>query len=193
MAYYTSELINKILKNEKAREILGWLPPVYSDAYVFLWLLQVIGVSIDDMESWALEYGKQAVPQTATWSIPYWEERYGILSNSSLTTQQRRNQIVNKRRTRAPMPPKKVEDIITNITNVPTKIKENTGKNQFIVDCIGYITPGMRRQVEKEIDRLKPSHLIYTITSSIYHDTGITNYMAGASSVRKIYEVKEVV
>lgn len=192
MAYYTSDLINEILRSEKAKEILSWLPPVYSDAYVFLWLLEQIGISLGHMEKWSEEYALQTVPQTATWSVPYWEERYGILPNENLTLEQRRRQVVNKRIIRAPIIPYKLEEIITNITGLPTKIEENTGKNHFTVTCIGYMNPATRKAVRKEIDKAKPSHLIYALKSSIFFDAEVTKYAAAAASIRKIYNVQEV-
>ena len=70
MEYYSSERIEEILKSDKAREILGWFPPVYSDAYVFLWLLEEVGMSLSRLEQWAREFAEQVIPQTATWSLP---------------------------------------------------------------------------------------------------------------------------
>ena len=192
MGYYTSELIEEILKSKKAKEILDWFPPVYSDAYVFLWLLQEVGSSIGRMENWAEEFADQVMPQRATWSLPYWEERYGLIPNENLSQQQRRNQIVNKRRTRAPMPPKKIEDIITNITGIETKIEENTGKNHFTVVCGGYIPNRVLQTVKKELNKIKPTHLIYTVTASIFYDAELSKYLAGAFSVGKIYNIEEV-
>lgn len=192
MEYYTSETIEEILTSEKAREILGWFPAVYSDAYVFLWMLQEVGASIERMEQWAEDFAAQIVPQTATWSMPYWEERYGIISNESLSLQQRRNQVVNKRRTRAPMPPKKIEDIISNLTGIKTKIEENTGRNHFTVISSGYIPPGLMKMVRKELNQLKPSHLIYDIISAIFHDVSGVRYTACAAGVFKVYQIKEV-
>ena len=91
------------------------------------------------------------------------------------------------------MPPKKIEDIITNITGIETKIEENTGKNHFTVVCGGYIPPAIMKSVRREINRLKPSHLIYKIISSIFYEIGITKYIASAASIFKTYTVKEVV
>ena len=85
MEYYSSEQIEEILKSEKAREILGWFPPVYSDAYVFLWLLEETGESIERMQQWAEEFAQQVMPQSATWTLPLWEERYGIPSGEKLS------------------------------------------------------------------------------------------------------------
>lgn len=191
--YYTSETINEILKSPKAREILGWLPPVYSDAYVFLWILEEVGASIDRLEDWTKEFTAQVMPQTATWSLPYWEERYGLITNDNLSTKQRRNQVINKRRARAPMPPGKVEEIVANMTGIKTKIQENTGKNHFTVVCSGYIPPKVMNSVRRELNKLKPSHLIYTIISSIFYETKATKYAACAVSLMKNYLVEEVV
>lgn len=191
--YYTSETINEILKSPKAMEILGWLPPVYSDAYVFLWLLEEVGASIDRLAAWTEEFAAQVMPQTATWSLPYWEERYGLIANNNLSTQQRRNQVINRRRTRAPMPPGKVEEIVANMTGIKTKIQENTGKNQFTVVCSGYIPPKVMNSVRRELNKLKPSHLIYKIISSIFYETGGVKYTACAVSLMKKYLLEEVV
>lgn len=192
MEYYSSEQIEEILKSEKAREILGWFPPVYSDAYVFLWLLEETGESIERMQQWAEEFAQQVMPQSATWTLPLWEERYGIPSGEKLSLSQRRNQIVNRRRTRAPMPPAKIEAIITNLTGVATRIEENTGKNKFTVVCKGYIPPEIMKAVRRELNKLKPSHLIYQIISSIFYDASAMQYQAAAAGILKIYEVKEV-
>lgn len=194
MEYYTSEMIEKILEdNPKAKEALGWMPPRYAESYVFLHLLNQIGKSISRMDTWASDIRNQVLPQTATWSIGDWEERYGIIPNDNLTIQQRRNQVVNKRITRAPMIPYKIEEIVSNITGIPTVVRENTGKNHFTVVCIGYVNEATRKAVRKEINRIKPSHLIYTLTSAIYYDTDSAHTKAAAPSIKKIYDVEEVI
>ncbi len=193
MEYYSSERIEEILKSDKAREILGWFPPVYSDAYVFLWLLEEIGESIERMQQWAEEFVAQVMPQSATWTLPLWEERLGILPNEKLTVSQRRNQIVNRRRTRAPMPPAKIESMITNLTGVETTIRENTGKNRFTVVCGGSIPPEIMKAVRRELNKLKPTHLIYQIVTEIIREAATEKYLAAKAAMIKTYEVKEVI
>lgn len=189
--YYTNKLIKEILKNEKAQEMLGWMPPVYGEAYVFLNLLNVLGVHIEEMETWATELKDQVVPQTATWSISYWEEKYGIPVNPTLTLEQRRANVVNQMVTRAPINPKKLEGIISNLSGSSTKIKENTGKNHFTIVCGGFLTPQIRRLVKKEISKAKPAHLIYTIIFDIHFPTVETQYKSNATSTYTKYTIKE--
>lgn len=191
MEYYSSERIEEILKSDKAQEILGWFPPVYSDAYVFLWLLEEVGMSLSRLEQWAREFAEQVMPQTATWSLPYWEERYGILPDEKLSLSQRRNQIVNRRRTRAPMPPAKAIEIVENLTGVDVRIEENTGKNKFTVMFGDVVPQDVIAAVRRELNILKPAHLIYEIVTSIFYEMVTARYLAAKAGVFKMYEVKE--
>ena len=75
---YWTDMMQRILKSEMGRKIVGEVAPVYGEAYVALWLFEVIGRALDDMELWTEEYQQQIVPQTATWSLPLWEMRYGL-------------------------------------------------------------------------------------------------------------------
>ena len=192
MEYYSSEQIEAILKSDKAREILGWFPPVYSDAYVFLWLLEEIGESVERMEQWAEAFAAQVMPQSATFTIPLWEERLGILPSEKLTLAQRRNQIVNRRRTRAPMPPAKIESIITNLTGVETEIRENTGTNKFTVVCGGCIPQEIMQAVRRELNKLKPAHLIYQIVTEVRREAAGKRYLAAKAAMMKTYEIYEI-
>ena len=205
--YYTTELIERILKSPKAREIIGWLPPVYGEAYVFLWLLEVIGRELDDMAEWSegvkdqalddmAEWSEgvkdQALPQTATWSLPYWEERYGIPSNPELSVERRRASILFKMNSRAPVNPHKLEEIVSKVTGVPTGVEENTGKNRFAVRCLGYIDSLAVERAKEQINLIKPSHLVYDINVAIRHKAGHVSYMPVVLQVRKTYEVEVV-
>lgn len=176
--HYTSELIESILKSPRSREILGWMPMVYDEAYVFLWLLETIGRELDDMESWSEEFQEQVVPQTATWTIPYWEEKYGIASNSEMPIEKRRERIVLKMQERIPMNPYRLEEILSKVTGAAVEIQENTGKNRFTVCFQGGLEAFA--VAVKEINRLKPAYTIYTVR--YLHDLCIVvknSYRAG--------------
>ncbi len=42
------------------------------------WLYEVMGQEVDDAEIRFSELREQANPETATWALRYWEQRYGI-------------------------------------------------------------------------------------------------------------------
>lgn len=190
--YYTSEMIEKILESSSAREVLGWLPPVYEKAYVFLWLLETIGQQLDDMERWSREFQDQVVPQTSTWSLPYWEERYGLPSNPDLPLERRRANVIMKMYDRTPMNPTKLAELVTKITGVPTSVEENIGKNRFAVRCLGYVDDMTIKQAMEKIDEVKPSHLVYEINVAIQRKAEHVLYTAVVSQTRKIHEIEVI-
>lgn len=161
--YNQTELTESILKSPKAKELLGWMPQVYGNAYVLLWLLEVIGTELEEMEGWSKDLEHQVVPQTATWSLPYWEERYQVPVNPEAPLEKRRADVLLRMWQRAPINPYKLEEMLTSMTGLPAKVEENTGKNHFTVRFEGYTGAEGYYLATEELDRLKPAHLIYTI------------------------------
>ena len=160
---YRTELTDKIITSDWAKEILNMISPVYGNDYVSLWLYQVIGSQLDKISEWSDEYKQQLVPQTATWALPLWESEYGLVSNPNMTIEQRRQNVINKMWSRLPMNPERFCQFISVIAGADVRIQERTGKNKFTI----YISsvPNLVNEVavKKEIDTLKPSHLVYGI------------------------------
>lgn len=164
---YTSPLIREILTSPSAQKALDRISPIYMDSKIGLWILQSIGLELDELKEIIEDIRKQALPQTATWAIDYWEQEYGIPVNIDLPLEEvRRPRLLNKIRSRAPMNPAKLVKLIkTEINNqsIPVEIIEHVHKNTFRIK----ITPGSFhtnwKQIYKLVDRVKPAHVIYTI------------------------------
>ena len=182
---YKTELMEEILKSPMAQKIVQDISPIYGEAYTALWLFQVIGAILDEMDEWVSSLGKQVVPQTATWSLPYWEEQYKIITSPDWDADRRRQNIVNKCKNRAPINPYKMESIITVAAGADARIEELTGKNRFTVYISANKNLVDEAFVKKEINRAKPAHLIYEIKYERYVEG--TEYLGGA-----IHTAKEV-
>lgn len=160
---YRTELMDEILKSPMAQKMVQMVSPIYGKAYTVLWLYQIIGTVMDNLDEWTGSLQDQVVPQTATWSLPYWEDQYGIASEESWTYERRRQNIINRCRSRAPMNPHKLSEIISVASGADARIEELTGKNHFTV----YISENAENVdedfVKTEIDKAKPAHLIYDI------------------------------
>lgn len=185
--YYITDLMERIIKSETAQSALDWIPPVYGSAYTFLWLLEVIGQEVDDMDSWIESYQNQLTPTTATWSLPYWEERYGIITNPDLSIDLRREAVVSKRNSRMPMNPARMEQLISAETGYPTVVTDGVAANAFGVLCQGYIDETRVRQI---INKNKPSHLIYELKSAFLEKAEHTTYMGIQRSTYEKYRVE---
>lgn len=158
---YRTELMDEILTSPMAQKIIQLVSPIYGEAYTVLWLYQAIGTILDKMDEWTGSLQDQVLPQTATWSIPYWEEQYGIVSDPRLSTEQRRINILQRCRNKSQINPKRMEDILKSISGFSTEITENVAKNTFMVTIHGHIED--LTHVKEAIREMKPAHLIYQI------------------------------
>lgn len=165
---YKTELMEQILKSPMAQKMVQQVSPIYGEAYTVLWLYQVIGAVLDNMKEWTDSLEKQVVPQTATWSLPYWEDQYKIFADPSWDYERRRQNIINKCRTRAPMNPYRMGQLVSVAAGADARVEEFTGKNKFTV----YISANKdlvdEAFVRKEINASKPAHLIYDIIYERY-------------------------
>ena len=158
-----TELMEKILTSEMGQKMLSEVSPRYGDAYVVLWLFQVMGLEMDKVMGWVESLQDQVVPQTATWAIEYWEKQYGIAPNDSLTIEQRRQNVVNIMTGKRPMTPYRLENIVFAETGFKCRVEENTAKNTFEL----YID-AMPEDVDVEslsavIKKVKPARLLCNI------------------------------
>ena len=174
---YTSKLIQEIITTDAGRRILGYISPIYGNARVCLLLFNAIGIELQEMNEWADEIILQIHPQTATWAIPLWEQEYGILPDKNISLSQRRDRILKKMKSRAPMNPKKMEKVVQLSTGYSVRVDENTGKNKFAVAISALPGNEITQAVMKVVDQVKPAHLIYT--TQFEQGTGCTSYFGG--------------
>lgn len=180
---YKTELMEAILQSPMAQKVVQEVSPIYGEAYTVLWLYQVIGSVLDKMEEWTGTLEQQVVPQTATWSLPYWEEQYKIASDPSWTYERRRQNIVNKCKNRAPINPQKMANIVAVAAGGDARVEELTEKNHFTVYISARQDMVDEAFVKKEIDTAKPAHLRYDIIYERYIDA--TYHVGGAVQTSK--------
>lgn len=129
---YISEKMKEILSSSTAQRMMDYVSPVYEDAYTALHLFNSIGLELDDIVQWCAEYVEQVVPQTATWALPYYEQEYGLPSNTEDITKRRETLLV-KIRTRAPVTPYKLMQVVKGVSGFDCRIEENSAPNCFTI------------------------------------------------------------
>ncbi len=142
-----------------AKRMLKTVSPIYDHAYVGKWIYQVMGLEIDEAWEFFKELRLQAFPETATWGIAYWEQRYHIAPDNSLTLDERRQRVIIKRGKRKPMNPARMEQFVRAVVQRNIWVEERNEEYSFYV----YIYPG-ETQVDYQglitiIRSVKPSHL----------------------------------
>ena len=184
---YRTELMNKILQSEEANKIINMLSPIYGNAYVALWMQEVIGRELDNIKEMVDTYELQVVPQTVTWAIGYWEKEYGIVPDPTWDLEKRRNNLISKIYLRSGMNEKKMEKTLSSMFGFPVTVDPYAGKNKFAIYVRGF-TEDKAREIEF-IESVKPAHMIYELNISDYEESTVTDYYSIAATVQESVDI----
>lgn len=184
-----TELMRSILTDEMAKEIIDWVPPVYGDSYVGLWTFQAIGTLIGEIRSICESLMFETSPATATLLLDQWEDQYSLPRDGSLTIEQRRSRLIQKRLTRGPCNPTTLAMAVSSaLGGIPVEIKENVAKNTFAVvlpEGVKNVSPAIA-----VLDRMKPAHLIYEFHVADHTATATRVGVGIAATQSEIMEVE---
>lgn len=160
---YTTEMMEKILTSESGQRMIQRVTHKYGESYVGLWLFQVMGLSNDEIKALVDDFKLQVVPQTATWSLPWWENSKGLPIDTSLSIEERRMRIIEKQRRRSPMNPTRFEQIISDMVGADVWLDEYAGKNRFELYIYELPSLKMITQIRKCVKQIKQSHRVVGI------------------------------
>lgn len=185
-----TEMAEEILTSNTAKAMYNMVSPIYGNSYVALWIFQAIGMVLDEYRVYFEEVAAQLNPETATWLLPLWEERYGIIPGEEWTLEQRREAVISRRKFNAPITPIKLSDLVSAIVGVPVDIIENTGQNQFTVYIRRNIEVDKYANALQFVDSTKAAHLIYLLEIAAENATTLKNYVACGVSQYKTHYVE---
>jgi len=147
----------------------------YEGSYVGKWLFQVMGMEYDDALGLVEELPWQMFPETATWGLKYHEMKWGLPVRASLSYEERRKYIYQKRDERYPMTPYWLEEYLGRMTGLDIQVEdcndpgihgyEAGHPNRFSVVVVSKGTlPGDRIALMKGLlDKVKQSHTSYGV------------------------------
>ena len=159
--WYRTEMMDRILTSESAKRMIDYVSPIYGNSYIGLWLFNIIGIEVDELQKICDELYDQVHVNTATWSLPMWEKEYGITSTEEQTIEQRRERILQMQKKSA-MNPSKLGKLVESITGVGVDVIENTDKNTFLVRLKGRVDN--LDYVKEQINLVKPAHIVCNIS-----------------------------
>lgn len=197
---YRTELMEQILTNEKAQEIIDYVSQIYGNSYVGLWLFQTIGSVLGPVYDLSEQLMFETSPATTQLLLPYFEAEYGIQGDPTMTLEQRREVVVAAMRSKGACTPARLADSVSAaLGGVPVEIIEYSG-NAIIFTEIEAITtgPGTNQDPDPEtsVTNGEIDELVLNGYSNIYEqailDTGeIVVTSEGASVVTSFNEPDE--
>lgn len=182
---YNTDLIEEILTSESAKRMIQRVTNKYGESYVGLWLFQIIGIANDELKDMVDSFKLQVVPQTATWSLPWWEESLGITTDESLSIEERRQNCIEKKRKRSPMNTSRIEEIISSVAGVSVRMDEYYAKRCFAIYISAIPSIIDEEAVRKKLKEIKQSHM----TFNIFYEVAITEKIYCGGAVQKFKEI----
>jgi hypothetical protein len=146
-----------------AKRMMKTVSPIYDRSYVAKWIFQVMGMEMDEAWKFFEELRLQAFPETATWGIVYWEQRYHIPPDDSLTIEERRQRVIIKRGKRRPMNPARIEQFTRDITGREAIVTERNGEYVFFIAILPGESAVDYQELIDTIKSVKPSHLAFKV------------------------------
>lgn len=187
--------------SESAKRMLSYVTEgFYDKSYVGKWMYQVMGMEYDKALKIIEDLPKQFFPETATWGLMYHEIKWGLPVQENLGYEERRRLIFQKRDTKAPMTPYRMESYLETMTGLKVHVSDvhDLGRysngfehpNMFHVTVIGNSNLDLT-DIRKFIDSLKQSHTVYTIDLlEECYETLQCTYGAVIPQTKKTYEVE---
>lgn len=159
---YRTELMKSILTDKTAQRIIDFVSPIYGNSYVGLWIYQAIGTVLSGAADIAARLPYEASLTTTDLLIEYWEKHYSLMSDVTMTKEQRRARLLSKSQSRGPCNPARLKAAISAaLGGVEVDLTENVAQNTFrvdILDVVDSINPAVA-----VLERMKPAHLIYEL------------------------------
>jgi hypothetical protein len=137
------DLKDSILTNVTARRMVDHVSPIYANSYVGLWIFEAISREYEEAWSLVRTLPDQLFPETATWAIELWEQRYGIEPDPLLPIEERRRRVITRRAVPRPINPETLIMMLYNITGRMAEYEEHVAPYTFGIYLNN--TPGGRQ------------------------------------------------
>lgn len=158
--------------SESAKRMMGYITGngFYDKSYVGKWIFQVMGIEMDEARRIIEdELPYQAFPETATWGLRYHEEKFGLPIRENLSVEERRRLILDRRDTKAPITPWRLEKMVNSVLGCDVKVvdihepgNKISHPNTFIVYLEGEGVFSLQKGIDK-INDAKQSHTSYEL------------------------------
>lgn len=166
----------------------GW----YDRSYVGKWLFQVMGMEMDDAKTLFEELKRQAFVDSATWGLCYWEEKYGLAGNESLSVEERRKRVKEQQQLRYSMNPERMKQVAELACGKEVEVSE-PGPYVFRLTVIirGSDSNFNEEKLREKIRQIKPAHLACQIVTE-RPVTGAV-YIGAAMQQAETVKIRQVV
>lgn len=154
-----------IITSTSAKRMLDRVSPIYNNSYVGLWMFEAIGKEYDGVWEIIHTLPDQLFPESVTWAIELWEQRYGITPPATATLEERRRKILAARSVPSPFTPTALQKYIQQLTRRESEVVDHVGPFTFgvFIAANDSMDNSDISAIAAYIKRHKPSHMSFQL------------------------------
>ena len=147
---------------KRETDLLEYLPSFYHNSDVIKSFMESNSIEVDTLKAYIEDLSKNLYVKTATWGLDLFEEELGLVTDKSISYEERRERILAKKRGNGTTTKKMLKNTAEAFSGGEVDIIENFEDYSFIIKFIG--VKGIPKNLtlfKKMIEEIKPAHLDY--------------------------------
>lgn len=157
-------------ESESAKRMMSYITQngFYDNSYVGKWIFEVMGKEWDSLKDIVDHFPEQGFPQTCSWSLSYFEQKYGL--DSKGTFEERKLALMKKVSVVLPFTPQNIRQSIEELSGISMeKIQVLEYPEEFRFEIRTNLTEEKKQIINAKnyISDIKPAHLLMLFIAKV--------------------------
>lgn len=173
---------NNDIEIKREADLLEYLPSFYHNSNIVKAFMESNNIEVDTLKAYVEDLNKNLYVKTATWGLDLFEEELGLVTDKSVSYEERRERILAKKRGNGTTTKAMIKNTAEAFSGGEVEVIENFSDYSFIVKFVG--VKGIPKNLalfKQMIEEIKPAHLnyelafTYTVWSMVMAKSNIWN------------------
>ena len=149
---------------KRETDLLEYLPSFYHNSDVIKSFMESNSIEVDTLKAYIEDLSKNLYVKTATWGLDLFEEELGLVTDKSISYEERRERILAKKRGNGTTTKAMIKNTAEAFSGGEVEVIENFNDYSFIVKFVGILgIPKNLTLFKNMIEDIKPAHLNYEL------------------------------
>ena len=173
---------NNEIEIKREANLLEYLPSFYHNSDIIKSFMESNNIEVDTLKAYVEDLSKNLYVKTATWGLDLFEEELGLITDKSVSYEERRERILAKKRGNGTTTKAMIKNVAEAFSGGEVEVIENFNDYSFIVKFVGAKgIPKYLTLFKNMIEEIKPAHLnyelafTYTVWSMVMAKSNIWN------------------
>jgi hypothetical protein len=149
---------------KRETDLLDYLPSFYYNSDIVKAFVESNSIEVDTLKAYVDDLVKNLYVKTATWGLDLFEEELGLVTDKSISYEERRERILAKKRGNGTTTKAMIKNTAEAFSGGEVEVIENFNDYSFVVKFVG--VKGIPKNLtlfKNMIEEIKPAHLNYEL------------------------------